>query len=90
MLKILDVILVSLKFIDRYSQDRIRLEILELNQDYAEELSKPYDQIDDARLHSIRMRLDGIADLYRAAAQRSDLADLDRQAGPDLPLSGAV
>jgi hypothetical protein len=37
-LKILDVILVSLKFIDRYSQDRIRLEILELNQDYAEEL----------------------------------------------------
>jgi hypothetical protein len=87
---ILEIILVGLKFIDRASQDKIKNEILELQTDYAAELSKEYDQIDDGRLYSLRLRLDSIISLYCAAAKRSDSSHSDGQGEPHLPLSGAV
>ena len=87
---ILEIILVGLKFIDRASQDKIKNEILGLQTDYAAELSKEYDQIDDGRLYSLRLRLDSIISLYCSAAKRSDASHSDGQGEPHLPLSGAV
>jgi hypothetical protein len=87
---ILDIILVGLRFLDRVSQDKIKKEILGLQTDYAAELSKPYDQIDDARLYSLKLRLDGIVQLYCSAAQGSDASHSSGQTEPHIPLSGAV
>lgn len=71
----LEAIVIGLRFLDRESQVRIASEMVSLKQDYEQELAKPYNEIDDARLHSIRMRLDGIISIYRAAAQGSCAKD---------------
>lgn len=74
---VLEAIVIGLRFLDRESQIAIASEIVNLKQDYEQELAKPYTEIDDARLHSIRMRLDGIISIYRAAAQGSGIKDLN-------------
>lgn len=66
---VLSIIEISLHLIDQYEADKIKNEIASLRSDYAEELSKPYDDIDDARLYSIKLRLNGIVQLYSTAAQ---------------------
>lgn len=77
---VLEAIVIGLRFLDRDSQIRIASEMVSLKQDYEQELAKPYNEIDDARLHSIRMRLDGIIAIYRAAAQGSSSQDRNGQA----------
>jgi|GEM_PF-6825547 hypothetical protein len=76
---ILEIILVGLKFLDRLDQDKIKKEILGLQNDYAQELSKDYDSIDDARLYSLRLRLTGIVQLYCSAAQGQNPAPSNGQ-----------
>ena len=72
---VLKIILVSLHLIEKAQADKIKNEILSLQTDYAEEWGKPYEEIDDARLHSIKLRLDGIIQLYSAAAQGTPTKD---------------
>ncbi len=66
---ILEIVLIGLKFLERADQDKIRKEILELRTQYATELAKPENQIDDALLDSISAHLVRILSLYRSAIE---------------------
>lgn len=72
---IIELITVSLKFIDRERADRIKIKILNLKEAYRDEISKEYDSIDHAAIDSIRAELRDIVQLYCAAAQGQDSLD---------------
>lgn len=69
---VLKIIEISLRLVEKSLADRIKNEILSLRSDYAEELGKPFDQIDDDKLYSIRLRINGIVQLYTSAIEGSD------------------
>ena len=72
---VLKIIEISLHMVNRALANQITNEILALRSDYAEEWGKPYEEIDDGRLYSIQLRLDGIVQLYSAAAKGTPTKD---------------
>lgn len=67
---IIDLLNVSLKFIDRERSDRIKNKILYLKEAYREEISKEI--TDDAAIDSIIASLRDVVSIYCDAAQGSD------------------
>lgn len=65
----IEVMLQALKLINTEVGDPIKKQALSLKQDWATEISKPYDQIDDARLDSIRSEFLRLVSVYGAAVE---------------------
>lgn len=65
----LQVLLEGLKLLETAVGDPIKKEALSLQTDWDIELGKPYDQIDDARLDSIRGEFMRIVQLYSTAIE---------------------
>lgn len=72
--EILDIIDTGSKLLLLEAQQRVQNLVLQLRNDYAQELNLPYGQIDDARLFSIESELRNVISVYSAAVQGQAVA----------------